>query len=507
MADPQDRALTDQELLGIYNDKRADLSRLRPEEQQRLVTLTDPNKAAPDGESSVIEQAGRFGRNAWEMLNPKTAATGLMHLALHPIESYQGMVQQSQQAFEKAQRERDVASDIWAHRQPLGSGGGGDMLAAAAHRATAFGHNMAGVLPLIGPTAEGAGEQMVEGDIAGGLGKGVGLLAAPKLGEYVVGKPIAIGLRRIAPKVMDTALWRTRAQRLEFPNTPQRLVDEAILPKEANIQNQLTNTETKIKTDVRAFDRQRPVVRGLLPEATKEVPIQTPEGASPASLGPNNGLDATDWPVEQQGTIRQPMQSPPGRGAPPNMVDPAALARQARDFAWKEGKVADLGDVPGEDAAAIGAAERQYLSENTRPRNLEETVDQKRAYAQRSKYNNQPNAKPSPNSHANFDKGIAAANRDAAIKLQPSLEADLSREQDLIGAKTAMGYTDNRGTPLLAGGIVRHALLRPTILGGGAIALDRLGRLMANPASARAALLALLAGDTGASAGTVEGMK
>lgn len=431
--------------------------------------------------------AWRFGKGVADSLNPTGLVRTAGRLATEPTKLYHDLVDKSAQEFTAAQTAEDQ----------------GDWLGRGVH-------NVAGYLGPFGSMVSGPYERAKSGDVAGAAGNVVGDVAAPTV--YGGASSLAGNqLRKIAPKVMDTALWRTRAQRLEFPNTPQRLVDEGIVPTDKNIGNALDATEAQLQARARTFDASRPPVRGLLPEATHAVPLgerPTPDGGA-GTLTPANrtpvqaqfhvlsgeptGSAAPDV-VEGAGTVRQPMNAAPGRGAPPNMVDPSQLAQSATRFAWNEGKVADLGDVPGEDAAAIGRAGEQYLSENTRPRNLQETIAQKRAYQQRAKYNNQPNAKPSPNAHANFDKGIAAANRDAALQLDPQLGPDLAREQDLIGADTALGYTNNRGTPLLSGGIARHFLLRPKPVGASAIAFDRIGRALSNPTAIRAAVLAALAG-------------
>lgn len=59
----------------------------------------------------------------------------------------------------------------------------------------AVGHTIAGALPLVGPAAANAGEQIGSGDISGGLGAGAGLIAGMKAPE-VVGRvlPKSVGV-------------------------------------------------------------------------------------------------------------------------------------------------------------------------------------------------------------------------------------------------------------------------------------------------------------------------
>jgi hypothetical protein len=251
--------------------------------------------------------------------------------------------------------------------------------------------------------------------------------------------------KKLAPKVMDAGLWRSGAQRLDFPNTPQRLVDEGIVPRGTNVQKALTATEGDLQKATAAYDAAHPPVHGF-----------------------------------------------PGAGP----VDPTQIATAARDFAHTEGKVGGLGNVPGPAAKELDALQQEYLAQNTRGRSLGETLDQKRAYQARASYPSRPNAPTQTSEQMNFNKGVAGANRDAAIRLDPSIEEALAKEQDLIGADVAQKTTAARGTPMTAVGVGRHLLTSPTVMGGTAITLDRLGRALTNkatPAAIRATLLALMA--------------
>lgn len=97
--------------------------------------------------------ASRFAGNAAEMLNPVAAVKGLYNAARHPLDTGSAILQQQGAQFGKA------AED---YRQGRYS----DMI----------GHGLAGGVPLIGPMAAEAGEQIAGGDMAGGLGKAAGLL-------------------------------------------------------------------------------------------------------------------------------------------------------------------------------------------------------------------------------------------------------------------------------------------------------------------------------------------
>lgn len=130
---------------------------------------------APQPEGSA---AGRFASGAWEMLNPISAVQGIAQAVRHPIDTASNILQQQGAQFSKAGE---------AYQQGRYS--------------EMAGHAAAGVLPLIGPAAAEAGEQIGAGDVAGGLGKAAGLVA-PVVGA----KPVMQGVRKLAsPRVREAA--------------------------------------------------------------------------------------------------------------------------------------------------------------------------------------------------------------------------------------------------------------------------------------------------------------
>lgn len=252
-------------------------------------------------------------------------------------------------------------------------------------------------------------------------------------------KGVGGALRTVSPKVMDAGLWRSAAQRMDFPGTPQRLVDEGIIPTPTRVQNAIRTTEHSV--DAMAQQQAGPASRRVLP---------------------------------------------------------SRMADQAEQFAIREGRIPGLGDMPGPEVADLQQVKNQYLAQNTRARDLPETIAQKRAYQARTSYSARPNAPTQTNESVNFNKGIAAANREAAIRMEPRLEGELAKEQDLIGALDAVTRTDAKGTPLVANGLVRKMILRQEPMGAAAIGLDRMGRAASSPwttQALRAALLAQMTGD------------
>lgn len=117
--------------------------------------------SAPKAVGSAV---GRFLSGAGEMLNPITAVTGVANAVMHPIDTATGMITQAGQQFGQAK-------DLYNQGRYV----------------EAAGHAAAGAIPVIGPAAAAAGEQIAGGDIAGGLGKGAGMLA-PVVGPKMLPK-------------------------------------------------------------------------------------------------------------------------------------------------------------------------------------------------------------------------------------------------------------------------------------------------------------------------------
>lgn len=98
--------------------------------------------------------ASRFLSNFGEMVNPVTMAKGLYNTVRHPIDTGTAILERQGEQFGKA---------VTAGRE--------------GRYAEMIGHGTAAVLPVLGPMAAEAGEQIGSGDVAGGLGKATGILA------------------------------------------------------------------------------------------------------------------------------------------------------------------------------------------------------------------------------------------------------------------------------------------------------------------------------------------
>jgi hypothetical protein len=131
--------------------------------------IAEAEQKPPAPEGSALQ---RFVGNAADSLNPIKIAKGLYNTVAHPIDTATAMISAQGAQLSKAKADIDQGRYV-----------------------EAAGHGLAGVLPIVGPAAAAAGEQIGGGDVAGGLGRAVGLIgpvvaAAPVLraGGRLVGK-------------------------------------------------------------------------------------------------------------------------------------------------------------------------------------------------------------------------------------------------------------------------------------------------------------------------------
>lgn len=134
---------------------------------------------------------GRFLRNAGSVLNPVTAVKGVASMVAHPVDTYNTLVDQSAEQFTRA-------------GQAFSEG----------RYSEAIGHSGAGAIPFIGPAAAQAGEQIASGDVAGGLGRGSGLVlgtAATAPVARATGRVARPALQATARRLYQSALKPTKA--------------------------------------------------------------------------------------------------------------------------------------------------------------------------------------------------------------------------------------------------------------------------------------------------------
>lgn len=174
----------------------------------------ESKSAPPDGSA-----LGRFAANAGEVLNPLAAAKGVWNAVRHPIDTGKAIYDASAAQVSKA---ADAARD--------------------GRYVEAVGHG-AGAIPLIGPAAVAAGEQIADGDIAGGLGKGIGLLvpvgasAALRTAGGTARAAVPTGLRatvaesldaRAAGKVGDVMSPKVGANKTRFANRADAIAPDVV---------------------------------------------------------------------------------------------------------------------------------------------------------------------------------------------------------------------------------------------------------------------------------------
>jgi hypothetical protein len=131
---------------------------------------------------------GRFASGAWDMLNPVTMVKGAAHAIAHPIDTTESLLGAQVGEYKKA-KENFSKGRI----------------------SEGLGHSLATVLPLLGPAAAAAGEQIGTGDVAGGLGKAAGMLAPFVVGDVVPGRVSTPAVMRNAnPMAADAVEYGLR---------------------------------------------------------------------------------------------------------------------------------------------------------------------------------------------------------------------------------------------------------------------------------------------------------
>lgn len=127
--------------------------------EAEFTRVVGPKLASAIGEAESLpaqpegSAAGRFVSNAAAMLNPIAAAKGIYGAAMHPVQTLEDIGSASMDQLSQA---KQAASD--------------------GRISETIGHTF-GAVPVVGPAAVRAGEQIASGDVAGGLGSAAGLVA------------------------------------------------------------------------------------------------------------------------------------------------------------------------------------------------------------------------------------------------------------------------------------------------------------------------------------------
>lgn len=169
----------------------ADFNRVIGSRMQQALAETEYQPATPEGGS-----VGRFVSNAADMLNPISIVEGLYNTVAHPIDTATGI---ARQARDEARTAVDAARQGEYSR--------------------AVGHGLAAVVPVLGPAAAEAGEQIASGDIAGGAGKATGILAP--FGIVPAAKAVAASVPARLAGVAADALESGAASRVADVMSPK----------------------------------------------------------------------------------------------------------------------------------------------------------------------------------------------------------------------------------------------------------------------------------------------
>lgn len=194
--------------------------------------LYDPNRKPASAEDFLPAKpegspVGRFVSNAWDVLNPMQLLESLNALINDPVPTLGNVVVQQSMEASKA------------------------LQAAAQGRGTeASGHTLAAMLPVIGPQAAMAGEQIGSGDVAGGLGRGAGLLAPVAVPAGA--RATVRGVSRIAPEGVPAALERGAASRVADVMSPK------VGPNKIRLGNQAEQIAPELakRGELRAWSRE-----------------------------------------------------------------------------------------------------------------------------------------------------------------------------------------------------------------------------------------------------------
>lgn len=275
------------------------------------------NFAVVNGQRINLDDSAtkRFLTNFGELINPVSIVTGVAQAIAHPIDTGTAILKKQGEQFGKAAEE---------FRQGRYS--------------EATGHAAAGVLPIVGPLAAEAGEQIGAGDIAGGLGKTAGLLVplgaaegAAKVGSKLAPAAAADALEAgAAARVAETITPKVGANKIRFANTAERVAPQLAkeLPKtwsraglQSHVETQLAAAEAALDeaANSRLAARSFPtndIISGLLAKR-RRLTAEAVEGSSvPRETVTRNSaiLDESGTPIE----VSEGQTAPIGRDVVPS---------------------------------------------------------------------------------------------------------------------------------------------------------------------------------------------
>ena len=284
--------------------------------------------ATPQAPVARPSAGSRYLGNLWEQINPVAAVKGIAQAVTSPIDTAKGLYQAHAEQFSKAS---DAASQ----------GGIGNYSRAA-------GHVLAGVLPVIGPVAAQAGEQIGSGDIAGGFGTATGVMAPFSIKPVLQGARAAVPARSreaaaagleagAAERVADVMSPKVGRNKIRIGNQAETVApkmakdlatDGAPLTREgfqAQVQTRLAAAERGLdeasdaRLNGRAFET-KPILDALL-EKRRALTAEAVDASKPA----RRTTERTSAIVDEHGkpiTVTEQMREAVGRDVVPHHSDP-----------------------------------------------------------------------------------------------------------------------------------------------------------------------------------------
>lgn len=178
------------------------------------------NLTSPDRPAAV----DRFVSNFASAVNP---VPGIKSIATDPEGLRHGV---EQNIFDPQRREFVKANDAAHGRGEFAGMTPGERLTET------LGHGAAGMLPLVGPAAANAGEQIGEGDTAGGLGSGAGLISTMAVPDLMRGTGRVMS--RGAEPIAENALGIRNVDRKFGRNPGRAVLDETSGVRPATVVDQ-----------------------------------------------------------------------------------------------------------------------------------------------------------------------------------------------------------------------------------------------------------------------------
>lgn len=205
--------------------------------------------AQPDPPAAESHPVRDFLGNFWGQVNP---VSGLVQAATHPVDTARNLVNAQLDQFKQASADWENTREMPNVSDRLLSAGG---------------HVAAGLLPLIGPAAARSGEQIGNGDVAGGLGSGAGLITSMLMPEIVRGTTRTAGriVKAPASPLAESAMGVRGPQRLNGATPGRAILEDTTGLQPENIQRSAQAKVNELDADLERRARQSKQPASLQP--------------------------------------------------------------------------------------------------------------------------------------------------------------------------------------------------------------------------------------------------